>query len=252
MKVAIDGAGFTPATRRRAAQGNGDVQIHRTASAQFKDELIAGMARERDQPRIRRAAGQADRGLRLLRLSRKPRRQLRQDRLRLILDEVPPSGRLLRRPAQCPADGLLRARPDRPRRARAWGRDPARSCVNDSEWDTRLVRRSPRRNRFRRKDSAAPPRPARSFTGLRWRRCRAHPRSHAQRRALRIGRGPMAPLGCRRSPRSRSSPRRTRSTRSGSIGARHCGRSAVWARRRCRCSKRPSGREASRGRARTR
>ena len=47
-----------------------------------------------------------------------PRRQLRAPGLRLVLAEVPLPGRVRLRAAQQPADGLLRAGPDRARRAR--------------------------------------------------------------------------------------------------------------------------------------
>jgi len=42
------------------------------------------------------------------RISGEPRRVLRADRLRLQLDEMPPSGGLLLRPFERAADGLLR------------------------------------------------------------------------------------------------------------------------------------------------
>ena len=69
--------------------------------------------------KLRRALLQPDRGLRRLRLSREPRGELRPARLRLGLDQVPLSGRVLRRDPQQPADGLLPAGPARARRARA-------------------------------------------------------------------------------------------------------------------------------------
>ncbi len=61
--------------------------------------------------RIRRALLPPDRGLWRIRLSREPRGELRADRLRLVLDEMPLPRRLRRRDAQCAAARLLRARP---------------------------------------------------------------------------------------------------------------------------------------------
>ena len=74
---------------------------------------------------VRREDLQPARRLRQLRLPGKPRGVLRADRLCLVLDEVLASGRVLRRAAQRPADGLLRAGADRARRPRPWRRGPA-------------------------------------------------------------------------------------------------------------------------------
>ncbi|MEI9965335.1 MAG: hypothetical protein WDM92_12270 [Caulobacteraceae bacterium] len=68
---------------------------------------------------------QPDQGLRRIRLPGEPRRGVRPAGLHLRLDEVRLSGRVRLRPAQQPADGLLRPGPDRPRRCRARGRGPA-------------------------------------------------------------------------------------------------------------------------------
>ena len=75
---------------------------------------------------IRRALLPADRGFRRIRLPGEPRGELRAPRLRLVLAQVPLPRRLLRRPPQLPADGLLRARPDRPRRDAPRRRGPPR------------------------------------------------------------------------------------------------------------------------------
>ncbi len=82
----------------------------------------AGAARLR--PRVRQALLQADRGLRLLRLSREPCGELRQAGLHLGLDKMSLPGRFLRRAAEQPADGLLPAGPTGSRRPRARRRDP--------------------------------------------------------------------------------------------------------------------------------
>ena len=108
----------------RAAPFDGDVQGDGRRQP-FPRQDDRRHARQRLRPRFRRTDLQADRRLRQLRLSRKPRRQLRQDRLRLVLDEMLPPRDLLRGAAQRPADGLLRPRPARPRRPRAWRRGAA-------------------------------------------------------------------------------------------------------------------------------
>ena len=137
MKVAIVGAGFTPAEadalRRSMAtfKSTGGV-------SHFQDKMIDGMVGKRLYARLRRAHLQADRGLRQLRLPREPRGELRQDRLRLVLDEMPSSRHLLRGPAQRPADGLLRARPAGPRRAASMASRCARSASTRSRWDCTL------------------------------------------------------------------------------------------------------------------
>ena len=74
------------------------------------------------RPRVRRTLLSPDRGVRRIRLSREPCGELRAPGLRLVLDEMPLSGRLRRRDAELPAARLLRPRPARARRARAWGR----------------------------------------------------------------------------------------------------------------------------------
>ena len=122
MKVAIVGAGFTPAEADALRRSMATFKTTGGVS-HFRDKMIGGMIAQRLYPGFRRADLQADRGLRQLRLPRKPRRELRQDRLRLVLDEALSSGHLLRGFAQRPADGLLRARPAGPRRAGAWRRD---------------------------------------------------------------------------------------------------------------------------------
>ena len=231
MRVAIDCAGFTA----------GEADQLRRVMATFKYtggvSALQGQAdrrhgRQRLRARLRRADLQAARGLRQLRLSRKPCRLLRADRLCLVLDEMPASGRLLRGPAQRPADGLLRAGPDRPRRARARRRGPAglrqRLALGLHAGADR--RRRPLR------------RPARPAHGA-----RASPM-------------PMPPRSSRPAPTS-PSPRSTtsgaapacrrpslvqlaeadafRPALSASPGARRCGRSRRCATSRCRCSRPP-------------
>ena len=71
------------------------------------------------------AASSQIEGLRRIRLSRKPRRELRQSRLCLGLDQMPLPRRVRGRAAQQPADGLLCAGADRARRAGARRRGAA-------------------------------------------------------------------------------------------------------------------------------
>ncbi len=103
----------------RAAALHGHVQIHRRRQ-QIPDEDDRGDGGQWLYPRLRRADLQADRGLRLIRLSGEPCGELRQDRLCLLLGEASSPGDILLRAAQRPAHGFLRAGPDRPRCARPW------------------------------------------------------------------------------------------------------------------------------------
>ena len=98
MQVAIVCAGFTPEEADAAPPQHGDVQGHRRGQP-FQGQADRRHGRPRLRPRFRRAHLRPDRGLRLLRFPGKPRRVLRADRLCLVLDEMPPSGRVL--PARC-------------------------------------------------------------------------------------------------------------------------------------------------------
>ncbi len=132
-RAAVPGAGDAgrhPVRRLHAGRGgpaaavDGDLQVHRRRVA------LQGQADRRDgrqglRAGLRRADLQPAGGVRLLRLPGKPCRQLRAGRLRQQLDEVPPPGRVLRRAAEQPADGLLRPGAGRAGRARARRRDPA-------------------------------------------------------------------------------------------------------------------------------
>ena len=107
------------------------------ASTSFKDKLIKGMIDNGYDTRIRRTHLPPARRLRQLRLSRKPRGELRADRLRLELDEMPSSGCLLRRDPQRAADGVLRARPAGARR-QEHGVEVRPIDANKSSWDCTL------------------------------------------------------------------------------------------------------------------
>ena len=135
-RAAVPGAGDAGRDRMRrlhagrgrpAPQVDGDLQVHRRRLG-LQGQAGRRHGRQRLRARLRREDVQAARGLRQLRLPREPCRLLRADRLCLVLAEVPPSGRVLRRAAQRPADGLLRAGADRPRRARRTASRSGRSA----------------------------------------------------------------------------------------------------------------------------
>ena len=134
-RAAVPGAGDAGRDRMRrlhrrrgrpAAPRHGDLQAHRRRLRISGDKLIAGMVARWLRAGVRREDLQPAGGFRQLRLSRKPRGLFRADRLCLVLAEMPSPGCVLRRPAQRPADGLLRARADRPRRPRPWRRGSPR------------------------------------------------------------------------------------------------------------------------------
>ncbi len=105
---------------RPAAARDGGLAAQGRARA-LPREAAARPGRQPLRHRLRPAPVPADRGLRQLRLSRIPRRQLRAAGLCLGLAEVLRARRLPRRAAQQPADGLLFALAADPGRAPAWG-----------------------------------------------------------------------------------------------------------------------------------
>ena len=128
MQIAVVAAGFTP--------GDAD-QLRRSMAAwkrkggvdKYRVKLVGGLLAH-GYAGLRRSAVPPDRGLRRIRLSRKPRRQLRAAGLRQLLAQAPRARGLPGRPAQFPAHGLLRAGPagagrPPPRRARAAARRDA-------------------------------------------------------------------------------------------------------------------------------
>ena len=125
MRLAVVAAGFTPgeADQLRRAMGAwrrpGVIEQFR----QQADRRHAGQRACRDE--YAEAVFQPDPRLRRVRLSRVARGQLRAAGLRLGLAEAPLPGRVHRRAAQQPADGLLRPGPTRPRRPGARRRGPA-------------------------------------------------------------------------------------------------------------------------------
>ena len=124
MRLAIVAAGFTPEEADQLRRAMATFKLSGGVT-RYRERLVEGMVRRGYERGLRRAGVPADRGLRRLRLPREPRRQLRPPGLRLGLGEVPPPGGLRLRPAEQPADGLLRPGADRPRRPRARRGRPA-------------------------------------------------------------------------------------------------------------------------------
>ena len=118
--------GFTPAEADKLRRAMATFKRVGTIN-HVRDKFINGMIGARLSARVRRALLQPDRRLWRIRLSRKPRREFRQPRLRLGLDQMPLSGCVRRRAPQQPADGLLRAGADRARCAGPWRRGACRS-----------------------------------------------------------------------------------------------------------------------------
>ena len=122
MQIAIVGAGFTPEEADRLRRALATFKKHGNVS-EFRDRFLRGHgARTAMTTDFAERCFSPDRGLRQLRLSRKPRRQLRAAGLCLGLAQAPPSRHLRLRAAELAADGLLRPGADRPRRPRARGR----------------------------------------------------------------------------------------------------------------------------------
>ena len=140
MQIAMLAADFTAgeadALRRAMAAWK-----RRGGLSPFHERLVGRMVEKGYDARVRRAHLQADPGLRRIRLPGKPRRRLRAARLRQQLDQVPSPRRLPLRPAQRPADGLLRAGAAGARRARARRRGARRSTSRCSELGEHARRR---------------------------------------------------------------------------------------------------------------
>ncbi len=242
MKIALDAAQVQPRRGQQAAQGDGHLPQPRDGPrARGADGRADGRARLRS--RIRRALLQPDQGLRRIRLSRKPRGELRAPGLCLELAEVPLPGRLRRRAAQLAADGLLRPGADRPRCGGAWSHGAAGGCesfgVGLHAGGRARGRRSPPRACAR--SMACPSTSPRNWS----------PRG---RRAGLIAMSPSCATGRGCRPRTSSaSPRPTASPRCRCAGVRRCGmRAPCWERPSCRCSpprvsatRGPSGRSRS-------
>ena len=115
MRIAIEAAKFTSEEANGLAPFDGDVsQCRHHRQVRRQDDRQHDRARLRS--RIRQKLLQPDQGVRLLRLSGKPCRELCAARLYLVMAEALPSRRVLLRIAEFAADGLLRAGADRRRR----------------------------------------------------------------------------------------------------------------------------------------
>ena len=148
-RAALPGAGHADRHRggkiharrgRPPAPRHGDLPPRRH-HPHLRGEDDRGHGRARLRARFRRALLPPDRGLWRIRLPRKPCRQLRPSRLHLRLGEMPLPGRLLRRAAERPAHGLLRAGPDScaTHASTAWR--CAKSTSIFREWDCTLEAR---------------------------------------------------------------------------------------------------------------
>ena len=127
MKIAIVAAGFTPSEADRLRRAMATFKRAGTIGT-FKQKMIDGMVANGLFARLRRTLFRADRRLRHLWLSREPCGLLRAPRLCLGLDQMPLSRCLRLRASQCPADGFLCARADRPRCPRTWPRRARGGC----------------------------------------------------------------------------------------------------------------------------
>ena len=123
MKIAMVAAKFTPPEANKLRKAMATFRSRGMVS-EHKEKMVGRMVERGYDAGIRRALFFADRGLWRIWFSGKPRRQLRASGLRLQLDEMPPSGDLLRCASQFSAHGVLCARADRPRRARTWRLGP--------------------------------------------------------------------------------------------------------------------------------
>ncbi len=126
MQIAIVGAGFTPSESDRLRRAMATFKRVGTIHT-FRAKFIAGMVKNGYARAFAERCFQQIEGFGTYGFPEMPRCELRAPGLRLGLAEVPPSRGLRLRALEQPADGLLRARPDRarrpgPRRRRAAGR----------------------------------------------------------------------------------------------------------------------------------
>ena len=174
MKIAIVGAGFSPAEADQLRRGHGQLSQLRHHPS------LPRQVRGRDggegiRPGVRRALLQAERGVRRLRLPGEPCGQLRAPGLHLLVAEAPLPGGLRLRPPQQPAMGFY-APAQIVGDARRHGVEVRPVDVNHSEWDCTLepLRSPPGSHPPGRNGSRSPP-PGRDGS---------YPRP---RRALRLG-----------------------------------------------------------------
>ena len=127
MQIAIVCAGFTPDEADQLRRSMATFKVTGGIS-HFKEKLIAGMVerhytREFAEQTVSQIEGFGSYGF-----PESHAASFRADRLCQLLDEMPPSGRVLLRAAERAADGVLRAGADRARRSSAWGRGAGRSA----------------------------------------------------------------------------------------------------------------------------
>ncbi|MEI9927455.1 MAG: error-prone DNA polymerase [Sphingomonas sp.] len=245
MKVAIEGAGFTPAEadalRRSMAtfKSTGGV-------THFRDKMISGMIANGYQPdfaerTFKQIEGFGSYGFPESHAASFAKIAYASAWMKCHYPDVFCAALLNAQPMGFYAPAQI------VRDAREHGVETLAVCINRSEWDTRIVRaeanRRPPHPRFCGNPGgleAAVSAPARNADRARAGRgrCAGDPRG-ARGGCLRLGRGTHG--GARGSGRRRSSGWRapTPSGASGSIGARRCGRSRRSARRRSRCSPPP-------------
>ena len=109
MRVAIECAGFTPSEADQLRRAMATFKL--TAGVtKFRDKLVSGMTARGYDPEFAERTFKQLEGFGSYGFPESHAASLRQDRLCLVLDEVPPSGRVLLRHPQRPADGLLCAR----------------------------------------------------------------------------------------------------------------------------------------------
>jgi error-prone DNA polymerase len=119
MQVAMVCAGFSAGEADQLRRAMATFK-HTGGVSKFGDKLIGGMIRNGYTPEFAANTFKQLEGFGSHGFPESPRRQLRTHRLCLELDEMPPSGCLLLRAAQFPADGVLPAGPDRARCPRPW------------------------------------------------------------------------------------------------------------------------------------
>ena len=199
MRIAIVAAGFTADGGRPAAPRHGDLPRNGTIH-QFEDDFIEGMVEHGYERDFAERCFKQIEGLRRIRLSREPRRELRAAGLCLGLAQMPLPGGLRLRAAQQPADGLLRAGADRARRARPRRRGAA-------------GRRQPQRLGLHARERP-PTRPAVCAVRLGFRQIKGFAEADAVKRWSRRA-APATPT-----PRDAVAPRRSRRAGARSAGAR--------------------------------
>jgi hypothetical protein len=127
MQLAMVAAGFSPGEADQLRRAMGAWGRKGDLLTRYQDKLSRRHAGSRGyDPELCRSPGPSDPGLRQLRLSGVPRGQLRPAGVRIRLDQTLRARRLSVRPAQQPADGVLRPLPAHPGRPAPPGGSAAR------------------------------------------------------------------------------------------------------------------------------